>query len=93
MRGLRVSLAWRARTAKSADQPKLASSSSSSTLKNDHGRSEIRNLTMATQDESGIEFSIVSEESQQHFRLLELPKELLSLLTSENAPMYVARGA
>lgn len=41
---------------------------------------------MSTQDASGLEFSILPEDQQQQFRLLELPPELLELLTSENAP-------
>ena len=45
-------------------------------------------VKMSTQDESGVGFEILPEESQQHFRLLELPPELLALLTSENAPTY-----
>lgn len=39
---------------------------------------------MATQDDSGVPFSIARE--QQNFRLLELPDELVQLLSSENAP-------
>lgn len=50
-------------------------------------KSSVHLYTMSTQDESGIEFSVVPEENQQHFRLLELPAELLAVLTSENAPM------
>jgi hypothetical protein len=42
---------------------------------------------MSTQHEPGVEFAIVPEESRQHFRLLELPPDLLSLITSENPPM------
>ncbi|KAK4544436.1 hypothetical protein LTR36_004327 [Oleoguttula mirabilis] len=42
---------------------------------------------MSTQDESGIAFSLLPEEGQQHFRLLELPPELLSLLTSDSPPI------
>ncbi|KAK5121414.1 hypothetical protein LTR85_005246 [Meristemomyces frigidus] len=41
---------------------------------------------MSTQNGSGIAFSILPEEGQQHFRLLELPPELLSLLTSNDPP-------
>ena len=35
-----------------------------------------------------MEFSIVPEEDQQHFRLLELPPELLHLITSKKPTMY-----
>ncbi|GAB7361735.1 hypothetical protein MBLNU230_g1782t1 [Neophaeotheca triangularis] len=38
---------------------------------------------MATQDDSGTAFSIMPEEEQQHFRLLELPPDLLSLFQSK----------
>ncbi|KAK3716220.1 hypothetical protein LTR37_006665 [Vermiconidia calcicola] len=41
---------------------------------------------MSTEDESGPEFRMVPEESQQHFRLLELPADLLNVLTSVDAP-------
>lgn len=44
---------------------------------------------MSTQEGSGIEFSIVPEENQEHLRLLELPADLLNILTSENPPMFV----
>ncbi|KAF2723876.1 hypothetical protein K431DRAFT_324672 [Polychaeton citri CBS 116435] len=40
---------------------------------------------MSTQDQTGIEFSVVPEEHQERFRLLELPPELLALLTQEDA--------
>lgn len=41
---------------------------------------------MSTQDETGVPFSVVPEEDQQRFRLLELPPELLAFLTSEKPP-------
>lgn len=44
---------------------------------------------MSRQDESGIAFSILPEDGRQHFRLLELPAELLDLLTSDNPPTCV----
>jgi sister chromatid cohesion protein DCC1 len=40
---------------------------------------------MSTQNEEGIEFSIIPEAQQQHYRLLELPPELLEVVTSSNA--------
>ena len=43
---------------------------------------------MPNQDESGLSIKIIPENHQQHFRLLELPPELLDLLTSDHAPMY-----
>jgi len=42
---------------------------------------------MATQNEDGIPLSLLSKDQQQTFRLLELPPELLTLITSENPPM------
>jgi len=45
---------------------------------------------MSTQNENGTVFSILPEESQQHFRLLELPLEILSVLTSDNPATYDA---
>lgn len=42
---------------------------------------------MSTQNAPGIEFAIVPEGSRQHFRLLELPPDLLSVITSENPPV------
>lgn len=44
---------------------------------------------MSTQDQSDTPFSILPEEQQQHLRLLELPPELLSILTQDNPPTYV----
>jgi len=44
-------------------------------------------MTMATQNEDGIPLSLLSKDQQQTFRLLELPPELLTLLTSENPPV------
>ena len=41
--------------------------------------------TMGTQNAGGIPFAIAGE--QQAFRLLELPNELLELLTSSDPPM------
>lgn len=41
---------------------------------------------MSTQADSGIPLSLLPEEQHQSFRLLELPPELLALLTSENPP-------
>ncbi|KAK5131611.1 hypothetical protein LTR08_000798 [Meristemomyces frigidus] len=40
---------------------------------------------MSTNDGNGISFSILPEEDQQHFRLLELPPELLRMLTSDTS--------
>jgi len=40
---------------------------------------------MATQDDGGIPFSIANDFTS--FRLLELPDELLAILTSPNPPM------
>ncbi|KAF2492068.1 sister chromatid cohesion protein-like protein Dcc1 [Lophium mytilinum] len=40
---------------------------------------------MATQDDSGIPFSVVHD--QQQFRLVELPPEILALIDSPNAPI------
>lgn len=51
-----------------------------------HRTAERYILTMSTQDSDGIAFSILSEDNQQHFRLLELPAELLGLLTSNDPP-------
>lgn len=48
-----------------------------------------RNTIMSTQYDGGIDFSIVSESDQQHFRLLELPAELLQVITSKDPPMFV----
>lgn len=45
----------------------------------------IRVVEMSTQQETGIEFSLAPEENQHHFRLLELPAELLSVITADNA--------
>lgn len=42
---------------------------------------------MSTQHANGSDFSIAIE--QQPFRLLELPPELLELLTTPNPPKYV----
>lgn len=42
---------------------------------------------MATQVDAGIPLSLLAEDRQQSFRLLELPSELLALLTSDNPPM------
>ena len=42
---------------------------------------------MSTQDDSGIPFEINRE--QEHFRLLELPPSLLSLIASKDPPKYV----
>ena len=42
---------------------------------------------MSTQAEPGIEFAIASEQDRQHFRLLELPRDLLSLITSDDPPV------
>ena len=44
---------------------------------------------MSTNDKNGTSFSIQPEEDQQHFRLLELPPELLDILTSENPKTQV----
>lgn len=41
---------------------------------------------MATQGDAGIPLSLLAEDQQQSFRLLELPAELLKLLTSDNPP-------
>lgn len=43
---------------------------------------------MSSQDASGIDFAVLPESQQHHFRLLELPPELLELLTSDNPPTY-----
>lgn len=37
----------------------------------------------------GIHVSILPENDLQHFRLLELPPELLALVTSETPPVWV----
>ncbi|KAK5165232.1 uncharacterized protein LTR77_009330 [Saxophila tyrrhenica] len=45
---------------------------------------------MSTQHEISIPFSLLPEESQQHFRLLELPPDLLDVITADNAsPLYL----
>jgi len=44
---------------------------------------------MSTQDSGGIQFSVDGEEQQQHFRLLELPPDLLNIVTSQNPPAFV----
>src|ERR1051325_6179627 len=45
---------------------------------------------MATQqDEGGVPFSIAHQ--QQHFRLLELPPEIVELIDAPNPPLYVRR--
>lgn len=41
---------------------------------------------MSTQSDAGIPLSLLAEDHQQSFRLLELPAELLKLLTSDNPP-------
>ena len=41
---------------------------------------------MSTQGDAGIPLSLLAEDRQQSFRLLELPPELLKLLTSDNPP-------
>jgi len=41
---------------------------------------------MSTQADAGISLSLLPEDNQQSFRLLELPPELLNLLTSDNPP-------
>jgi len=41
---------------------------------------------MSTQRDAGIPLSLLAEDHQQSFRLLELPAELLNLLTSDNPP-------
>jgi len=38
---------------------------------------------MSTQADEGSSFSLLPEEGRQHFRLLELPPELLRLVVSE----------
>lgn len=43
-------------------------------------------IEMSTQDADGIPFELRTEEEFEHYRLLELPAELLSFLTSENPP-------
>lgn len=48
---------------------------------------DLQHMIMATQDAAGIDFSILPAGQQEHFRLLELPPELLGLLTSEDAPV------
>ena len=45
-------------------------------------------INMSTQNDGGIEFSLVPEDSRQHFRLLELPPELLNIVTASNASPY-----
>ncbi|KAM0717341.1 hypothetical protein Q7P37_007193 [Cladosporium fusiforme] len=42
---------------------------------------------MSTQADSGIPLSLLPEERHQPFRLLELPPDLLSVLTSKNPPV------
>jgi hypothetical protein len=42
---------------------------------------------MATQEDAGISLALLPEDKQHSFRLLELPPELLSLLTSDNPPV------
>jgi hypothetical protein len=41
---------------------------------------------MSTQSDAGIPLSLLAEDRQQSFRLLELPAELLKLLTSDHPP-------
>jgi hypothetical protein len=41
---------------------------------------------MSTQGDAGIPLSLLAEDRQHPFRLLELPPELLKLLTSDNPP-------
>ncbi|EMC91612.1 hypothetical protein BAUCODRAFT_299017 [Baudoinia panamericana UAMH 10762] len=48
---------------------------------------------MSSQNGSGIAFCLRSEESQDHFRLLELPPELLQLVTSANPPVLQFKSA
>jgi len=48
---------------------------------------------MSTQGETGITFALLPEEQQQHYRLLEFPPELLSLLTSDNPAKYARTTA
>lgn len=42
---------------------------------------------------NGIPVSILPESDLRHFRLLELPAELLALVTSESPPMWVQLNA
>lgn len=44
---------------------------------------------MSTQGGYGIPLTLVAEAERKHFRLLELPAEILALLTSESPPMQV----
>lgn len=42
---------------------------------------------MSTQGDSGMEISVLREDKQEYFQLLELPAELLEIITSQNSPM------
>jgi hypothetical protein len=42
-------------------------------------------MVMSSQGDQGVSFSIVPEENRQHFRLLELPPELLEILTTNES--------
>jgi hypothetical protein len=42
---------------------------------------------MSTQEDAGMPLSLLPEDKQHSFRLLELPPELLHLLTSDNPPV------
>jgi len=42
---------------------------------------------MSTQGDIGMEISVLREDKQEYFQLLELPAELLEIITSQNSPM------
>ncbi|OQO00111.1 hypothetical protein B0A48_13897 [Cryoendolithus antarcticus] len=48
---------------------------------------------MSTQSSTGIPVSLLAEAQHQHFRLLELPPELLEVLTSANPPTLYFKSA
>ncbi|OQO09489.1 hypothetical protein B0A48_04890 [Cryoendolithus antarcticus] len=48
---------------------------------------------MSTQGDAGTPISLLAEEQHQHFRLLELPPELLEILTSANPPTLYFKSA
>lgn len=57
------------------------------TVKLQHNNTVSNLVDMSTQEAAGIEFAILPEEHHQHFRLLELPPELLNVITASNASL------
>lgn len=51
--------------------------------------SQTKETKMSTQDAQGITFSVSPEESREQFRLLELPPELLELITTNPSAKFV----